>query len=114
MLNEFVEELKHNQNINYKNNLENRIDIDYVLERLEDIQEIKNSDPIDYILGIFNELEKMDQYDLLYNACENLRSNVENEAKKEIKNDNGYHNTKLKALEKELRELEEVTNILYK
>ena len=38
MLNEFIEELKHNQNINYKNNLENRIDIDYVLERLEDIK----------------------------------------------------------------------------
>lgn len=38
MLNEFIEELKHNQNINYKNNLENRVDIDYVLERLEDIR----------------------------------------------------------------------------
>lgn len=38
MLNEFIEELKHNQNINYKNNLENRVDIDYVLERLEDIK----------------------------------------------------------------------------
>lgn len=38
MLNEFIEELKHNQNINHKNNLENRIDIDYVLERLEDIR----------------------------------------------------------------------------
>lgn len=38
MLREFIEELKHNQNINYKNNLENRINIDYVLERLEDIR----------------------------------------------------------------------------
>lgn len=35
---EFIEELKHNQNINIKNNLENRVDIDYVIERLEDIQ----------------------------------------------------------------------------
>lgn len=38
MLREFIEELKHNQNINNENNLENRIDIDYIIERLEDIQ----------------------------------------------------------------------------
>lgn len=35
---EFIEELKHNQEINIKNNYENRINIDYVIERLEDIQ----------------------------------------------------------------------------
>lgn len=35
---EFIEELKHNQNVNVKNNLENRINIDYVIERLENIQ----------------------------------------------------------------------------
>lgn len=34
---EFIEELKHNQEINNKNKLENRINIDYVIERLEDI-----------------------------------------------------------------------------
>lgn len=34
---EFIEELKHNQNINYEKGLENRIDIDYVIERLERI-----------------------------------------------------------------------------
>ena len=61
MLNEFIKELKHNQKINYKNNLENRIDIDYVIERLEDIEEEKTSDPVDHILGEFNKLEKMDQ-----------------------------------------------------
>lgn len=38
MLSEFIEELKENQDINYKNNLENRVDIDYVIERLEDIK----------------------------------------------------------------------------
>lgn len=34
---EFIEELKHNQNINIEKDLENRVDIDYVIERLEDI-----------------------------------------------------------------------------
>lgn len=43
MLREFIEELKHNQSINHKNNLENRIDINYVLERLEDIYKTKES-----------------------------------------------------------------------
>lgn len=35
---EFIEELKHNQEINIKNDYENRINIDYVIERLENIQ----------------------------------------------------------------------------
>lgn len=34
---EFIEELEHNQKINMEKGLENRIDIDYVLERLKDI-----------------------------------------------------------------------------
>ena len=34
---EFIEELKHNQNINLEKGLENRVNIDYVIERLEDI-----------------------------------------------------------------------------
>ena len=40
---EFIDELKHNQNINIEKGLENRIDIDYVIERLEDIQKEQNS-----------------------------------------------------------------------
>ena len=36
---EFIDELKHNQKINIEKGLENRVDIDYVIERLEDIQE---------------------------------------------------------------------------
>lgn len=31
---EFLNELQYNQNINFQQNLENRIDIDYVIERL--------------------------------------------------------------------------------
>ena len=34
---EFIEELKHNRRINKEQNIENTIDIDYVIERLEDI-----------------------------------------------------------------------------
>ena len=35
---EFIEELKYNQNINLEKGLENRVNIDYVIERLEDIK----------------------------------------------------------------------------
>lgn len=34
---EFLKELQYNKNINFEKNLENRIDIDYVIERLQDI-----------------------------------------------------------------------------
>ena len=43
---EFIEELKHNRNVNIDKGLENRVDIDYVIERLEDIR--KNSHTIGY------------------------------------------------------------------
>lgn len=39
---EFIEELKHNQKINYEKGLENRVNIDYVIERLEDIENKHN------------------------------------------------------------------------
>lgn len=35
---EFIEELKYNREVNINNDLENRIDIDYVIERLEEIE----------------------------------------------------------------------------
>ena len=34
---EFIEELKYNQNVNIEKGLDNRVDIDYVIERLERI-----------------------------------------------------------------------------
>lgn len=34
---ELLQELQHNQNINFKEGLENRIDIDYVINRITDI-----------------------------------------------------------------------------
>ena len=41
MLNQFLEELKHNQGVNKAGDFENRIDIDYVIERLEEIEPIE-------------------------------------------------------------------------
>lgn len=47
---EFIEELKYNKQININKNLENRINIDYVIERLEDIQAklLSNIEYFDY------------------------------------------------------------------
>ena len=42
---EFIEMLKYNQNINFEKGLENRIDIDYVIERLEEIEKAENISP---------------------------------------------------------------------
>ena len=36
---EFIEELKHNREVNIEKGLENRVDIDYVIERLYSILE---------------------------------------------------------------------------
>ena len=41
---EFIEELKYNQNVNFEKGLENRVDIDYVIERLEEIMENNNEE----------------------------------------------------------------------
>ena len=38
MIQDFIKELEGNQKINKKRGYENRIDIDYVIERLKDIQ----------------------------------------------------------------------------
>lgn len=34
---EFLQELEHNQKVNFEKDLENSVDIDYVIERLKDI-----------------------------------------------------------------------------
>lgn len=53
---EFIEELKYNQNVNFEKGLENRVDIDYVIERLESI-EINTE--------LYDMLEKADKSDIL-------------------------------------------------
>lgn len=37
LLIEFLEELQYNQSVNFRKGLENRINIDYIIERITDI-----------------------------------------------------------------------------
>lgn len=69
---EFIEELKYNQKINIKNDYENRINIDYVIERLEDIQKelLKNIEYFDY----HNKNLTNSQDEIINNIKENLTS----------------------------------------
>lgn len=66
---EFIEELKHNQQINIEKDLENRVDIDYVIERLEDIEKelhtMSYKDKIEEIIKETDKLiiDKLDEYD---------------------------------------------------
>ena len=41
-LKDLLKELQYNQNINIKKGLENRVDIDYIIERIKDI--LKNKE----------------------------------------------------------------------
>jgi hypothetical protein len=61
---EFIEELKHNQNINNSKNTENRIDIDYVIKRLEYIKDVFLNN-LDYFKYHNKNLTKTQQ-DILY------------------------------------------------
>jgi uncharacterized FlaG/YvyC family protein len=45
-MNEFIKELENNQKINLEKGLENKVDIDYVIQRLKDINTLR-----DYIKG---------------------------------------------------------------
>lgn len=69
---EFIEELKHNQNINFEKGLENRIDIDYVIERLEDIKE-NLLDKV-YYFEYHSKNLTMKQYENLEEIRDNLES----------------------------------------
>lgn len=138
---EFIKELKHNQNINYKNNLENRIDIDYVIERLEDIEPsyesikkdieslqdyeksdlvvdlVKNGDPfyiMDNIEYLIQTMDKNCKYDILNFLIENIKNDIRKEYQKENKkNDDDFYNVKLNSLDNEYGKIEEITGIVY-
>ena len=69
---EFIEELKHNQNINFEKGLENRVDIDYVIERLEDIKENLLNNIYYFEYHSKNLTNK--QYEKVVNIRENLES----------------------------------------
>lgn len=141
MLNEFIKELKENQDINYKNNLENRIDIDYVIERLEDItptyetlkEDIKElddyersdlavdlfkespdytADSLEYIIK--NMLDKSEKYALIDIILEEIKNDIKKEYEAETKKkDDGFYNVKLKSLDNEYGKIEEISGTVY-
>lgn len=141
MLNEFIKELKENQDINYKNNLENRIDIDYVIEKLEDIEptyetikkDIKSledyeksnlavelfkqsqdctADSLEYIIQ--NITDKSEKYALIDIILEEIKNDIKREYEAETKKkDDGFHNVKLKSLDNEYGKIEEIAGTVY-
>lgn len=67
---DFIEELKENQKINYKYNLEDRIDMKYVIKRLEDIKKdlLENA----YYFNFHNKNLTKTQDEKINNIIENL------------------------------------------
>lgn len=67
---EFIEELKHNQNNNFEKGLENRVNIDYIIERLEDIKKelLENM----YYFSFHNKNLTKEQEGKIENVLENL------------------------------------------
>lgn len=71
---EFIEELENNQKINLEKGLENRVDIDYVIERLKNINvwfEVARNEVITAIEDIYN--------DELYKGCEDKLEKISDE-----------------------------------
>lgn len=70
---EFIEELKHNQNINIEKGLENRVNIDYVIERLEEIEKelLKNTILNNYSINILNEIDVYIDNEKCYDSVKN-------------------------------------------
>lgn len=80
-------------------------------EKLDEItysQTQGDADAVDLLLGCFNELDKINQYDFIYNAIYNMIENTKKEAYKEIEKDNGYYNIHLKTLYNEIENLENI------
>lgn len=68
---EFIEELKYNQNINIEKGLENRINIDYVIERLEEnVEKLLKS-------VYYFEYHSKNLTNKQYAELENIRDNLE-------------------------------------
>lgn len=76
---EFIEELENNQKINLEKGLENKVDISYVIERLNDINvwfEVTKNEVITAIEDIYN--------DELYKGYENKLERISDEEINEI------------------------------
>ena len=69
---EFIEELKHNQKVNIEKGLENRVNIDYIIERLENIKK-ELLDEI-YYFSFHNKNLTKTQEEKIQNVIEKLTS----------------------------------------
>lgn len=68
---EFIEELKHNQKVNIEKGLENRVNIDYVIERLEEnVEKLLNS-------VYYFEYHSKNLTNKQYEELEEIRNNLE-------------------------------------
>lgn len=92
---EFIEELKYNQNINLKKGLENRIDIDYVIERLEDIKkdmkELTVTEIDEKIIGTRSELMNYIRNEIANISRDNVFNDEENFARILVEYSNIYN-----------------------
>lgn len=92
---EFLEELKNNREVNINNDLENRIDIDYVIERLEDIKkDIKDEIVIEIdekIIGVRSELMKYIRNEIANISRDNVFNDEENFARILVEYSNIYN-----------------------
>ena len=78
---ELLEELKRNREINLEKGIENRVDIDYIIERLEDVDVYRDL----CITMIENAIEDLIN-DELYMNNENMMNNISKLDNEDIRN----------------------------
>ena len=71
-----------------------------------------DADAVDVLLGCYNELGNDYKLDLIINQLYNLQCEKEKEIKKEISNDDGFHNVKLNGMYKELESIQKTIELL--
>ena len=82
-MNEFIEELEYNQKINFEKGLENRVDIDYVIERLKDINvfyEVCKAETQNAIEDLYND----ELYDYIREEIENISEEETNDIARNV------------------------------
>lgn len=92
---EFLEELKNNREVNINNDLENRIDIDYVIERLEDIKkdmkEVIVTEIDEKIIGVRSQLMLYIRNEIANISKDNVFNDEENFARILVEYSNIYN-----------------------
>lgn len=92
---EFLEELKNNREVNINNDLENRIDIDYVIERLEDIKKDMKEETVieidEKIIGVRSELMQYIRSEIVNISKDNVFNDEENFARILVEYSNIYN-----------------------